>query len=78
MIKFLKATIVNIGLYCFVIFVLTLLNYIYNKSYDEDLKLRFRYTKYDNKVVSIQDFMKKTLSKDCGEGYTTGWAILEK
>jgi len=76
--KFLKTAIINIGLYCFVIFVLTLLNNFFNKSYDEDLKLRFRYTKYDNKVVSIQDFMKKILSKDCGEGYTTGWAILEK
>ena len=67
--KFLKTAIINIGLYCFVIFVLTLLNYIYNKSYDEDLKLRFRYTKYDNKVVSIQDFMKKNnylkLKKKC-------------
>ena len=78
MTKFLKATIVNIGLYFFVVAVLTLLNNIYNKSYNEDLKLRFRYTKFNNQVVSIQDFMKKTLSKECGEGYTTGWAILEK
>ena len=76
--KFLKATIVNIGLYFFIVAVLTLLNNIYNKSYNEDLKLRFRYTKFNNQVVSIQDFMKKTLSKECGEGYTTGWAILEK
>lgn len=76
--NFLKATAINIGLYCFIVFVLTLCNNFFNKNYDEDLKLRFRYTKYDNKVVSIQEFMKKTLSKECGEGYTTGWAILEK
>ena len=76
--NFLKATVINIGLYCFIVFVLTLCNNFFNKNYDEDLKLRFRYTKYDNKVVSIQEFMKKTLSKECGEGYTTGWAILEK
>lgn len=76
--NFLKATAINIGLYCFIVFILTLCNNFFNKNYDEDLKLRFRYTKYDNKVVSIQEFMKKTLSKECGEGYTTGWAILEK
>jgi len=76
--KFLKTTLINIGLYCCIVFILSSLNYIYNKSYNEDLKLRFRYTKYDNKTVSIQEFMKKTLSKNCGEGYTTGWAILEK
>ncbi len=76
--KFLKTAIINIGLYCFILFVLTLLNNFFNKDYDEDLKLRFRYTKFNNQVVSIQEFMKKTLSKECGEGYTTGWAILEK
>jgi len=76
--KFLKATIINIGLYCFILFVLTLCNNFFNKNYDEDLKLRFRYTKFNNQVVSIQEFMKKILSKECGEGYTTGWAILEK
>ena len=76
--KFLKTTIINIGLYCFLVFVLTLLNNFLNKSYDEDLRLRFRYTKFNNQVVSIQEFMKKTLSRECGEGYTTGWAILDK
>ena len=78
MIKFLKTTIINISLYFFILFVLTLCNNFFNKSYDEDLKLRFRYTKFNNQVVSIQEFMKKTLSRECGEGYTTGWAILEK
>ena len=78
MIKFLKATIVNIGLYCFILFILSLYHSFFNKSYNEDLKLRFRYSKYDNKVVSIQEYAKKILSKECGEGYTTGWAILEK
>jgi len=76
--KFLKEIIIYIGLYCCIVFILSSLNYIYNKSYDEDLKLRFRYAKFNNRVVSIQDFMKKLLSKECGEGYTTGWAILEK
>ena len=59
--KFLKTTIINIGLYCFILFVLTLCNNFFNKSYDEDLKLRFRYTKFNNQVVSIQEFMKKLL-----------------
>ena len=76
--NFLKAAIVNIGLYCLILFILSLYHSFSNKSYDEDLKLRFRYTKFNNQVVSIQEFMKKTLSKECGEGYTTGWAILEK
>ena len=76
--QFLKSTSINIGLYCCIVCILSLLNNFFNKSYDEDLKIRYRYTKYNNKVVSIQDFMKKTLSKECGEGYTTGWAILEK
>ena len=78
MIKFLKATIINISLYCIIVFVLTLCNNFFNKSYDDNLRLRFRYTKFNNQVVSIQEFMKKILSKECGEGYTTGWAILEK
>jgi hypothetical protein len=76
--KFLKTTIINIGLYCFILFALTLCNNFFNKSYDDDMRLRFRYTKFNNQIVSIQEFMKKTLSKECGEGYTTGWAILEK
>ena len=76
--KFLKTTIINIGLYCFILFALTLCNNFFNKSYDDDMRLKFRYTKFNNQVVSIQEFMKKTLSKECGEGYTTGWAILEK
>jgi len=76
--KFIKEIIIYIGLFCSIVCILSLINHFFNKSYDENLKLRFRYTKYNNEVVSIQNFMKKTLSKDCGEGYTTGWAILEK
>jgi len=76
--KFIKEIIIYIGLFCSIVCILSLVNHFFNKSYDENLKLRFRYTKYNNEVVSIQNFMKKTLSKDCGEGYTTGWAILEK
>lgn len=76
--KFFKAAIINIGLYCLILFVVAVFNNFYNKSYDDNLRLRFRYTKFNNQVVSIQEFMKKTLSKECGEGYTTGWAILEK
>jgi hypothetical protein len=76
--KFIKEIIIYIGLFCSIVCILSLVNHFFNKSYDENLKLRFRYTKYNNEVVSIQNFMKKTLSKDCGEGYTTGWGILEK
>ena len=61
MIKFLKATIINIGLYCFILFAVAVFNNFYNKSYDDNLRLRFRYTKFNNQIVSIQEFMKRTL-----------------
>jgi hypothetical protein len=75
---FLKIIASNIAIYCCFAVALTGLNAFFNKSYnEEDLRLRYRYTKDNNKVVSIQDKIKNTIDK-CGEGYTMGWAILEK
>ena len=68
----------NIALYCCFVVALTILNAIFNKSYnEEDLKLRYRYTKQEGKIISVQDSIKNTID-NCGDGYTMGWAILEK
>jgi hypothetical protein len=76
-VKLLKIALVNIILYCCIILILTIANNFFNKDYDQDFKLRYRYAKYKNKIIGIQDYI-KNITDECGDGYTVGWAILEK
>lgn len=73
-----KTIFCNITLYLAIVGCLAICNKLMNKSYDDNLKLRYRYTRYKGNVISIQDYFKKILADKCGDGYTTGWAILEK
>lgn len=73
-----KTIFCNIGLYVIIVGFLAIANNYFRIDYSEQLKLRYRYTKYKNNVVEIPDYFKKVISETCRDGYTMGWAILEK